>query len=494
MPSMFEPDAIGALDAERFDRQFAVNLRAPLFLSEAFAAQAGERASIVNILDQRVFKLTPHFVSYTLAKSALHSATRMLAQALAPKVRVNAVAPGPTMASARQAAGGFRATGGRGAARPRTDARRRSPRRWSIWRGARSVTGVTLAVDGGQHLAWQTPDTRRRRMSGPAVRRRRFRQRSAAADHRRGRRRPLRGACRERGRGRAGGDRARRGAVRVDRAVGRAHPGGRHALPARARHRGFGRSSSPRTSRARRMARRTRSWCARSRRSAGPTVEWLADTYAMPFEVITDFNYPGHSAHRMHGLPSRTGAELIDRLRSAVGGARDPDPDRAASARRCSPTRTASSKASRSPGGETIGCGALVLACNGYGGNPELVRRHIPEMGDALYFGHPGNQGDAVLWGEALGARLRALSRLSGPRLGRDAAQHPDHLGGDHGGRLSGERAGPPLLTTRRSAIRKRPRKCCASRAASRSISSMRASPAWRGSSRISGMPRRRAR
>src|SRR3954454_7022990 len=108
----FEPDAIGALDAERFDRQFAVNLRAPLFLSEAFAAQAQNRsqepdASIVNILDQRVFKLTPHFVSYTLAKSALHSATRMLAQALAPNVRVNAVAPGPTMASTRQHAGDF---------------------------------------------------------------------------------------------------------------------------------------------------------------------------------------------------------------------------------------------------------------------------------------------------------------------------------------------------------------------------------------------------
>ena len=79
------------------------------FLSEAFAAQArdGTDASIVNILDQRVFKPTPHFVSYTLAKSALHAATRMLAQALAPKVRVNAVAPGPTMASARQSADDF---------------------------------------------------------------------------------------------------------------------------------------------------------------------------------------------------------------------------------------------------------------------------------------------------------------------------------------------------------------------------------------------------
>jgi NAD(P)-dependent dehydrogenase (short-subunit alcohol dehydrogenase family) len=154
----FEPDAIGALDAARFDRQFAVNLRAPLFLSEAFAAQARGDAAIVNILDQRVFKLTPHFVSYTLAKSALHAATRMLAQALAPNVRVNAVAPGPTMASARQQAEDFARQAaavplGHGPAPEEIAAA------VLYLSSARSVTGVTLAVDGGQHLAWQTPDT-----------------------------------------------------------------------------------------------------------------------------------------------------------------------------------------------------------------------------------------------------------------------------------------------------------------------------------------------
>jgi fumarate reductase flavoprotein subunit len=118
----------------------------------------------------------------------------------------------------------------------------------------------------------------------------------------------------------------------------------------------------------------------------------------------------------MHGLPSRTGAELVDRLRGAVEARDIPiltgriaetlfiDEDgfveglevRAGRAR------------------ETIGCGALVLACNGYGGNPELVRKHIPEMGNALYFGHPGNQGDAVRWGEALGAKLASLSGYQG--------------------------------------------------------------------------------
>ena len=157
--SSFEKDEIGALDVARFDRQLAVNLRAPIFLSEAFAAQApaGADPSIVSILDQRVFKPTPHFVSYTLAKSALHAATRMLAQALAPKVRVNAVAPGPTVQSVRQQAEDFAR---QAAAVPLG----RGPRMDEIaaavvyLASARSVTGVTLAVDGGQHLAWQTPD------------------------------------------------------------------------------------------------------------------------------------------------------------------------------------------------------------------------------------------------------------------------------------------------------------------------------------------------
>lgn len=155
----FEPDAIGALDPERWDRQLAVNLRAPVFLAEAFAAQApaGRDCAIVNMLDQRVLKPTPRFVSYTLAKSALHTATRTLAQALAPRVRVNAVAPGPTAPSPRQRAEEFAHQAaavplGRGSPPEEIAAA------VVFLAGATSITGQTLAVDGGQHLAWKTPD------------------------------------------------------------------------------------------------------------------------------------------------------------------------------------------------------------------------------------------------------------------------------------------------------------------------------------------------
>lgn len=107
----FEPDEIGTLKRAGFERTIAVNLAAPLFLTQAFAVQApdGADASVVNIVDQRVFRPTPLFLSYTLSKNALHSATTTLAQALAPKLRVNAVAPGPTLPSPRQSEAQFAA-------------------------------------------------------------------------------------------------------------------------------------------------------------------------------------------------------------------------------------------------------------------------------------------------------------------------------------------------------------------------------------------------
>jgi len=148
--------------------------------------------------------------------------------------------------------------------------------------------------------------------------------------------------------------------------------------------------------------------------NAGPTVEWLADNFALPFDVITDFNYPGHSAHRMHGLPSRTGAELIDYLRGAVEARGIPILTGRVAETLFADEEDDFIEGVEISGGELIGCSALVLACNGYGGNPALVKQHIPEMANALYFGHPGNQGDAVLWGEALGARVSHLSGYQG--------------------------------------------------------------------------------
>jgi fumarate reductase flavoprotein subunit len=150
---------------------------------------------------------------------------------------------------------------------------------------------------------------------------------------------------------------------------------------------------------------------------SGLLVEWLMDRYGLPFEVVDNFNYPGHSVMRMHGLPTRTGSELIDRLRQA---AERSDitilPQRVVDVLLAEPDgRIRGVEILRGDGSrERIGCKTLILACNGFGGNPDLVRRFIPEMGGALYFGHPGNRGDAVMWGEALGAKLAHLGAYQG--------------------------------------------------------------------------------
>jgi flavocytochrome c len=149
---------------------------------------------------------------------------------------------------------------------------------------------------------------------------------------------------------------------------------------------------------------------------AASAVEWLADTYGFPFEIIDNFNYPGHSACRMHALPSRSGAELIDRLRSAAEQADIPILSHCVVTTLFAEANGQIAGVGCSRGGaeELIGCDALILACNGFGGNRQLVERNIPEIAAAIYFGHAGNQGDAILWGQQLGADIRCLSAYQG--------------------------------------------------------------------------------
>lgn len=156
---LFVKDAIGELDAAIWETQFAVNLRAPLFLAEAFAAQLpdGEDGNIVNMIDHRVLKLRPDMTSYTLAKSALWTATRTLAQALAPQIRVNGIGPGPVLPNQNEGEAGFAAeVAGTLLERPVDLADFGHAIRFLV--ETRSMTGQMLALDCGQHLAWRTPD------------------------------------------------------------------------------------------------------------------------------------------------------------------------------------------------------------------------------------------------------------------------------------------------------------------------------------------------
>jgi len=157
--SVFLDDRFETLEPEAWDTNLSVNLRAPVFLAKAFAAAlpAGAVGNVINIADQRVWRPTPQFFSYSLTKAALWAATRTMALALAPRIRVNAIGPGPVLRSIHQSADEFAQEQastilGRGTTPEEIAAAVR------FILDAPAMTGQMIALDGGQHLAWRTPD------------------------------------------------------------------------------------------------------------------------------------------------------------------------------------------------------------------------------------------------------------------------------------------------------------------------------------------------
>ena len=147
------------------------------------------------------------------------------------------------------------------------------------------------------------------------------------------------------------------------------------------------------------------------------TIEWLIDKYQIPLSLVDSFLYPGHTVMRMHGTPNRTGSELmgalcraaeragIDVLTSALVTDLYSD----------SNNKILGVKVLRTDGQtEEIGCDALILACCGFAGNPEMVEEYMPEIKEAEFFGHPGNKGDAIKWGKSLGADLADIGSYQG--------------------------------------------------------------------------------
>jgi len=154
--SVFEHDDARTATRESWDRHIETNLRAPLVLIQDFSAQLPDDVpgNVINILDERVWNLTPHFLSYTVAKSGLWTLTRTLALDLAPRIRVNGIGPGPTLPSPRQSEAGF-------AAQCRRTPLERGTTPEEIAAAVRfllespAITGQMIALDGGQHLGWR---------------------------------------------------------------------------------------------------------------------------------------------------------------------------------------------------------------------------------------------------------------------------------------------------------------------------------------------------
>lgn len=163
--SLFEPDSLADVEERLWDAHFAVHVEAPVFLARDFAAQLPDEATgnIVNIIDERVLHPTPAYLSYTLSKASLWTATRTLAQSLAPRIRVNAIGPGPTLPHAGQSEAQFAASTARTPLGRGTTPAEVGDALMFLLR-APAMTGQMLALDGGRHIGW--PER-----SGPTPRR-----------------------------------------------------------------------------------------------------------------------------------------------------------------------------------------------------------------------------------------------------------------------------------------------------------------------------------
>ena len=157
---------------------------------------------------------------------------------------------------------------------------------------------------------------------------------------------------------------------------------------------------------------------------SGPAIDWLVDSHDIELTLVEGFLYPNHSQLRMHAPVSRTGADLIGNLTRASekAGIDILTDSKVVDLYADDQGRILGLRFERPDGSaEDIGCNTLILACNGFGGNPEMVARLIPEMTDANYFGHTGNQGEAIRWGEDLGAAMADL----GSYQGHGSVAHP---------------------------------------------------------------------
>ena len=156
--SVFENDKLENFSLDSWSKHIRTNLRAPALLSKEFAKNVkGKNNNIINIIDQRVFKLTPYFFSYTLSKTGLYTLTKTSAMSLSPNIRVNAIAPGPTIKNQRQSEKHFKKQYLATPLKRQVDVEQIC-NAIDFFIKNRSITGQVLAIDSGQNLNWQTPD------------------------------------------------------------------------------------------------------------------------------------------------------------------------------------------------------------------------------------------------------------------------------------------------------------------------------------------------